>query len=68
MSKDGTAALSSSNVDDISQGIDSVDIFDDSSPAAVVSDTSSSREEDTISEKKCTSREQRAHDWMFFLV
>ena len=55
MSKDETAALSSSTVDDISQGIDSVDISDDFSPAAVASDMNSSREEDMSSEKKCTS-------------
>ena len=60
MSKDGTAALSSSTVDDISQGIGSVGIFDDSSPAAVASDhMNSSREEDMNSEKKCTSCDQK---------
>ena len=59
MSKE-TAALLSSTVDDISQGIDSVDISDnDGISAAAVCDMSS-RKEDTISEgKKCTSCEQK---------
>ena len=60
MSKDGTAALSSTTVDDISQGIGSVDISNNNgTSAAAACDMSSSREEDTISEKKCTSCEHK---------
>jgi len=61
MSKDGTAALLSSTVDDISQGIDSVDISnDDGITAAAACDMiNSSREEDMYSEKKFTSCDQK---------
>ena len=49
-------AVSSIIVDDISQGLGSVDISNnDSLLAAAVSDMSSSRAEDLNSEKKCTS-------------
>ena len=61
MSKDGTAALSSSTVDDISQGIGSVGISNNdgiSAAVAAASDMNSSREEDMSSEKKCTSCDQ----------
>jgi len=57
MSKE-TAALSSNTVDDISQGIGSVDISDGGgTSAAAVCDMT--REGDTISEKKGTSCEQK---------
>jgi len=55
-----TAALSSSTVDDISQGIDIVDISDNGSiSVAAVRDMNTSKREDTISEKKCTSCDQK---------
>ena len=58
MSKETTAL--SSTVDDISQGIGSVDISNNSGiSAAVACDMSTSREEDTISENKCTSCDQK---------
>jgi len=57
MSKE-TAALSRSIVDDISQGIDIVDISGEGLAAVAACDMSS-REEDTTSEEKYTSCEQK---------
>jgi len=59
MSKDGTAALPNSTVDGISQGVCNVDISNNDVSAAAAASECKSREEDTISEKKCTSCEQK---------
>ena len=60
MSKDEATALSSSTVDDISQGIDSIDLSNDGGISAAVAYDMSSGEEDTISEEeKCTSCDQK---------